>query len=125
MFARISVQLGASADNPPPVSLSTPAIPGAVSFCEPKVPTPDKYEGDLGKCGSFLMQCGLVFDLQPNSYATDKARIAFVIELLCGRALKWASALWERQDPCMFSYQRFTAEMRKLFDHPVRVWEAS
>uniref|UniRef100_A0A8C9XQB5 DUF4939 domain-containing protein n=1 Tax=Sander lucioperca TaxID=283035 RepID=A0A8C9XQB5_SANLU len=62
--------------------------------------------------------CGLVFDLQPISYATDKAMIAFVIELLRGRALDWASALWERQDICLASYQEFTAEMRKLFDHP-------
>lgn len=121
----IQAQLSLPADNPPPVSPPSPAASGAVSFREPKVPTPDKYEGDLGRCRSFLMQCGLVFDLQPNSYATDKARIAFVIELLRGRALDWASALWERQDTCMASYQEFTAEMRKLFDHPVRGKDAA
>ena len=71
------------------------------------------------------MQCGLVFDLQPHSYATDKARIAFVIELLRGRALEWASAVWERQETCMASYQEFTGEMRKLFDHPVRGKDAA
>uniref|UniRef100_A0A8C9ZG27 CCHC-type domain-containing protein n=1 Tax=Sander lucioperca TaxID=283035 RepID=A0A8C9ZG27_SANLU len=117
----IQAQLSIPAEIPPPVSPPTPAASGAVSFREPKsgVGTPDKYEGDLGKLRSFLMQYGLVFDLQPNSYTTDKARIAFVIELLRGRALEWASALWERQDTCMASYQEFTAEMRKLFDHPV------
>ena len=71
------------------------------------------------------MQCGLVFDLQPHSYATDKARMPFVIELLRGRALEWASAIWEQQDTCMGSYQEFTAEMRKLFDHPVRGKDAA
>lgn len=90
-----------------------------------KVPTPEKYEGDLGQCHAFLMHCGLVFDLQPTSYATDKARIAFVIELLRGRALDWASALLERQDTCLASYQEFTAEMRKLFDHPVQGKDAA
>uniref|UniRef100_A0A8C9ZYC4 CCHC-type domain-containing protein n=1 Tax=Sander lucioperca TaxID=283035 RepID=A0A8C9ZYC4_SANLU len=124
-MTRIQDQLSLPAENPPPVSTPSPATSGAVSFCEPKVPTPDKYDGDLGKCRSFLMQCGLVFDLQPNSYATDKARIAFVIELLRGRALDWASALWERQDICLASYQEFTAEMRKLFDHPVRGRDAA
>uniref|UniRef100_A0A8D0AZ46 DUF4939 domain-containing protein n=1 Tax=Sander lucioperca TaxID=283035 RepID=A0A8D0AZ46_SANLU len=121
-MTRIQDQLSLPAENPPPVSSPSPATSGAFSFREPKVPTPDKYDGDLGRCRSFLMQCGLVFDLQPNSYATDKARIAFVIELLRGRALDWASAIWERQDICMASYQEFTAEMRKLFDHPV-LWE--
>uniref|UniRef100_A0A8D0A597 DUF4939 domain-containing protein n=1 Tax=Sander lucioperca TaxID=283035 RepID=A0A8D0A597_SANLU len=81
----------------------------------------DKYDGGLGGCRSFLMQCDLVFDLQPYSYASDKARIAFVIELLRGKALEWASALWERQDSCLASYHAFSAEMRKLFEHPVRV----
>ncbi|XP_064875137.1 uncharacterized protein LOC135572058 [Oncorhynchus nerka] len=116
----IQDQLRLPADHPPPVSPISPADSGAGSFREPKVPTSEKYEGDLGGCRSFLLQCGLVFDLQPYSYATDKARIAFVIELLRGRALEWASAVWERRDTCMTSYQGFTAEMRKLFDHPVR-----
>uniref|UniRef100_A0A8C9Y649 CCHC-type domain-containing protein n=1 Tax=Sander lucioperca TaxID=283035 RepID=A0A8C9Y649_SANLU len=124
-MTRSQDQLSLPAENPPPVSPPSPATSGAVSFREPKVPTPDKYDGDLGRCRSFLMQCGLGFDLQPNSYATDKARIAFVIELLRGRALDWASALWERQDTCMGSYQEFTAEMRKLFDHPVRGRDAA
>uniref|UniRef100_A0A8C9XZN5 Retrotransposon gag domain-containing protein n=1 Tax=Sander lucioperca TaxID=283035 RepID=A0A8C9XZN5_SANLU len=112
-MTRIQDQLSLPAENPPPVSSPLP------------ISTPDKYDGDLGRCRSFLMQCGLVFDLQPNSYATDKARIAFVIELLRGRALDWASAIWERQDICMASYQEFTAEMRKLFDHPVRGRDAA
>ena len=113
------------ADHPPPVSPISPADSGAGSFREPKVPTPEKYEGDLGGYRSFILQCGLIFDLQPYSYATDKARIAFVIELLRGRALEWASAVWERRDTCMTSYQGFTAEMRKLFDHPVRGKDAA
>ncbi|KAK6314500.1 hypothetical protein J4Q44_G00159590, partial [Coregonus suidteri] len=124
-LTKIQAQLSLPVENPPPVSPLSPAASGAVPFSEPKVPTPEKYEGDLGRCRSFLMQCGLVFDLQPHSYATDKARIAFVIELLRGRALEWASAVWERQDTCMASYQQFTAEMRKLFDHPVQGKDAA
>uniref|UniRef100_A0A8C7PKC4 CCHC-type domain-containing protein n=1 Tax=Oncorhynchus mykiss TaxID=8022 RepID=A0A8C7PKC4_ONCMY len=124
-LTQIQDQLSLLAIHSPPVSPISPAVSDAVSFREPKVPTPDKYEGDLGRCRSFLMQCGLVFDLQPHSYATDKARIAFVIELLRGRALEWASAVWERQGTCMASYQQFTGEMRRLFDHPVRGKDAA
>lgn len=116
----VQAQLSAPAVSPPP-----PAVQEAASLQEPKVPTPDKYDGDLGGCRSFLMQCDLVFDLQPYSYASDKAKIAFVIELLRGRALEWASALWERQDPCLASYRAFSAKMRELFEHPVRGKDAS
>ena len=104
-LTQIQDQLSLPAIHSPPVSPISPAVSGADSFREPKV-----YDGDLGRCRSFLMQCGLVFDLQPHSYATDKAMIAFVIELLRGRALEWASAVWERQGTCMASYQEFTGD---------------
>lgn len=43
---------------------------------------PERYAGELGSCGRFLLQCLLVFDLQPNTYHTDPTRAAFVIGLL-------------------------------------------
>uniref|UniRef100_A0A8D0A1P9 Peptidase A2 domain-containing protein n=1 Tax=Sander lucioperca TaxID=283035 RepID=A0A8D0A1P9_SANLU len=64
--------------------------------------------------------CGLVFDLQPHSYATEKAKIAYLIELLRGAALEWASVHWRRQDQPTATYAAFTAEMTKVFDHPVQ-----
>uniref|UniRef100_A0AAY5KUW2 CCHC-type domain-containing protein n=1 Tax=Esox lucius TaxID=8010 RepID=A0AAY5KUW2_ESOLU len=79
----------------------------------------------MGLCRSFLLQCGLVFDQQPRTYPTEKSRIAFVIGLLRGDALKWASAIWERQSPYTQTYSDFTSEMRKVFDHPVRGRDAS
>lgn len=57
--------------SPPTVSNPCPVVfPGR----EPWVSHPERYEGNLGQCMTFLMQCGLVFDLQPQSYSTDKAR---------------------------------------------------
>lgn len=57
--------------SPPTVSNHCPVVfPGR----EPWVSHPERYEGNLGQCMTFLMQCGLVFDLQPQSYSTDKAR---------------------------------------------------
>ena len=78
-------------------------------------------EGDLGQCRSFLLQCYLVFELQPQTYPTDKARIAYLIGALRGEALAWATAVWERSSAACFDYSVFTED----FDHPVRGREVS
>uniref|UniRef100_A0AAQ4QJP3 CCHC-type domain-containing protein n=3 Tax=Gasterosteus aculeatus aculeatus TaxID=481459 RepID=A0AAQ4QJP3_GASAC len=126
-LSAIQAQLNAPAASPPTASPPALVEAGEVSpsVREPKVPTPERYEGDLGGCRSFLLQCGLVFDLQPQTYHSDKAKIAFVIGLLRGKALEWASAIWEQRDPCTTAYQEFTAELRRLFDHPTRGKDAA
>lgn len=92
---------------------------------EPHMPVPERYCGDLGACGRFLLQCSLVFDLQPSTYNSDKSRIAFILGLLTGRAAQWATALWENNSPICQSYNVFSQEMRRVFDHPVKGKEAS
>uniref|UniRef100_A0A8C6WL95 Retrotransposon gag domain-containing protein n=1 Tax=Neogobius melanostomus TaxID=47308 RepID=A0A8C6WL95_9GOBI len=82
-------------------------------FRESHVPDPEHYSGDMGKCGAFLLQCSLVFNQRPYTYATDYSKIAFVMGLLQGRALAWASATWE------------TRALKKVFDHPVQGKEAA
>ena len=73
------------------------SVPGpSASSWEPFIPSPERYEGDLGSCLSFLLQCSLVVELQPQTYPTDKSRIANLIGSLRGEALAWAAAVWER-----------------------------
>ena len=86
---------------------------------EPFIPAPERYDGDLGLCRSFLLQCSLVFELQPQTYPTDKARIAYLIGALRCEALAWAMAVWERGSVACSIYSAFTEEMRRVFDHPV------
>uniref|UniRef100_A0A672ILE4 Uncharacterized protein n=1 Tax=Salarias fasciatus TaxID=181472 RepID=A0A672ILE4_SALFA len=66
----------------------------------------------------------LVFELQPLSYPSDRSRIAYLIGLLSGPARAWGTALWENQSPACRTYQAFTEEMKRNFDHPVRVLPA-
>ena len=66
-----------------------------------------------------------MFELQPQTYPTDKARIAYLIGALRGEALTWATAVWERGSAACSDYSVFTEEMRRVFDHPVRGKEAS
>ncbi|KAJ0039438.1 hypothetical protein NL108_014181 [Boleophthalmus pectinirostris] len=114
----------------PPVGQPQPPAPSPVqppvsSAREPHIPTPERYSGDLGSCGQFLLQCSLVFDQQPHTYHTDKSRISFLISLLTGRAAQWATAVWESDSTLCQSYVNFTAEMRKIFDHPLKGKEAA
>uniref|UniRef100_A0A8C5DM91 CCHC-type domain-containing protein n=1 Tax=Gouania willdenowi TaxID=441366 RepID=A0A8C5DM91_GOUWI len=103
----------------PPVSVMTPALR------EPYVPAPERYDGDLGSCTAFLTQCSLVFEQQQLSYATDRSRIAYLINSLTGSARAWGSAVWESQSALCFSYDAFVLEMQKVFDHPVRGKDAA
>lgn len=108
-----------SAPNPPSPSSDLP--PPRELYVLP----PEPYDGNLGTCRDFLTQCSLVFDLQPHTYSTDKAKVAYLIGCLRGSARSWATAEWEKRAPIVSSYSDFTDEMRKIFDHPVRGKEAS
>ena len=38
--------------------------------------------------------------------------------LMTGQGLKWATAVWERGEEALGSYERFMALFRAVFDHP-------
>ena len=107
---------------PPPTAAAAPEPPPAR---EMPFPAPERYAGDLGACQAFLMQCSLVFEQQPRTYASDRSRICYLLGLLKGSALTWGSAVWEEQSPVCQSYVAFIREMKKVFDHPVRGKEAT
>lgn len=82
---------------------------------EPCLPPPERYAGDNGTCRAFLSQCSLIFELQPSSFPSDRSRIEDIITLMSGRALAWATAVWEQQSICL-SLEEFMEEVRKVFD---------
>lgn len=71
------------------------------------------------------MQCSLVFEQQSYTYSSDTSKIAYVMGLLKGKALDWASAVRESQSHATVSYDYFVSEMRKVFDHPVQGRDAA
>ncbi|KAJ8339618.1 hypothetical protein SKAU_G00364040 [Synaphobranchus kaupii] len=98
-----------------------PAIPpsnpmGAWQFREPQQPPPERFGGEPERCKAFLLQCDFVFRQQPLTYPTDERRIGYVMGLLKGKALDWATAVWSGGSfpP---SYMVFTEEIRKVFQH--------
>lgn len=126
MSQTLANMLHLQAQTSPPVT-SPPRTPRSNSPPprEPYVLPPEPYDGNLGTCREFLTQCSLVFDLQPRTYSTDRAKVAYLIGCLQGSARSWATAVWEKQAPITSSYSEFTAEMRKIFDHPVQGKDAA
>uniref|UniRef100_A0A3P9HNI2 DUF4939 domain-containing protein n=1 Tax=Oryzias latipes TaxID=8090 RepID=A0A3P9HNI2_ORYLA len=61
----------------------------------PLHPSP-RFSGDSGDCRAFVTQCELHFELQAASFPTDRAKVAFIISHLTGRAGAWATAEWQR-----------------------------
>lgn len=88
-------------------------------FTEPRMPPPERFSGDASTCRAFLTQCSIQFSLQPSAFPSEETKVAYVISLLTGQALRWATAEWERGSAIRFSFSDFAAELRRVFD-PVR-----
>lgn len=93
-----------------------PASAMAPPIAEPRINNPPVYAGESTQCRSFIIQCEVVFSLQPRTYSSDCAKVAFVISLLTGRARDWGVAVWESQAWCCSDFSAFKEEMIKVFD---------
>lgn len=92
---------------------------------EPRINNPPNYSGEPTECRSFIIQCEVIFSLQPLTYASDSAKVAFVISLLTGRAREWATAVWAAKAACCMEFDSFKAEFVKIFDRSALGKEAS
>ncbi len=81
---------------PPPITAMPPASPMA---------RPTSFSGEAVTCNGFLLQCSLYFELQSHQFTTERAKVAFIISLLTGRALQWAEALWSSQSRGLTSWR--------------------
>ncbi|MGL5565874.1 MAG: DUF4939 domain-containing protein [Plesiomonas sp.] len=103
----------------------SPSPPSQRQPSEPRVNNPSGYAGEPTECRAFLIQCEVVFSLQPQTYAEDRVRIAYVLSLLTGRAREWGTSVWEAEAACCRRYRLFKDEMIRVFDRSVFGAEAS
>ncbi len=89
--------------NPPSASASPMALPTT-------------YSGEAVECGGFLLQLSLFIEMQPQQFASERSKVAFLISLLSGRALLWARAIWNSQSGIINSFDAFTTHFREVFD---------
>ncbi len=86
---------------------------------------PAPYSGEPNSCRSFLSQSSQIFALQPSCFLTELSRVAYVTTLLVGQAREWGTAMWDGEQACCESFEAFSVELRKVFDHSARGIEAA
>ncbi|KAL0183816.1 hypothetical protein M9458_019512, partial [Cirrhinus mrigala] len=101
----------------PTAAAAQPTSP-APSVASPRLAYPDKFDGSPAKCKGFLLQCSLFVTQQPALYPTEESRIAFVCSLLTGKALDWATAVWDLNRPTFPSFELFLRRFKEVFDYP-------
>ncbi|KAL0190943.1 hypothetical protein M9458_013641, partial [Cirrhinus mrigala] len=101
----------------PPVSppASNPPAAAAAVTASPRLAFPEKFDGTPSKCKGFLLQCTLFVNQQPNLYPTDESKIAFICTLLTGRALEWATTVWDLGRPAFPSFATFLQSFKAVF----------
>ncbi|KAK3534000.1 hypothetical protein QTP86_000506 [Hemibagrus guttatus] len=98
-------------------STSAAASPSPPVIASP-VATPAPYSGSAEDCNGFLLQCSLALEMQPHSYPDDRAKVAFIISHLGGKALCWAEPLWTQNNPIVSSLPRFIEHFKEVFGKP-------
>uniref|UniRef100_A0A674PID6 DUF4939 domain-containing protein n=1 Tax=Takifugu rubripes TaxID=31033 RepID=A0A674PID6_TAKRU len=108
LLNRLSARLDPTA---PPAS----SVPASAPVILQQDPEPERYKGNPESCDAFVVNCSLLFSLQPRTFATEAAKVAYTITHLTGRAWLWGTAEWERQSEACSTFSAFAAELRKVF----------
>ncbi len=113
----------------PPVTPPAPApLPArstsSIQAVNPRLSLPERFGGTPDKCKGFLLQCSLFLDQQPWLYPTDISRVSFICSLLSGRALEWATAVWEGSSLSFPPLNKFLRQFREVFEHSASGKEA-
>uniref|UniRef100_A0A3B1JLN1 ribonuclease H n=1 Tax=Astyanax mexicanus TaxID=7994 RepID=A0A3B1JLN1_ASTMX len=120
--ATLGASAAADTSQAPASSQATPITMATLNALVPRagcrLDLPTKYDGMASDCRGFLLQCSLYFTHQPAGYISDVEKIATVISLLKGKALEWATAVWEQAGTATQSYERFESLFRSVFDNP-------
>ncbi|XP_073701959.1 matrix-remodeling-associated protein 5 [Garra rufa] len=113
---------GMQASTPPstpsptaPINPPVPPTANPAATTSPRLAFPEKFDGAAAKCKGFLLQCTLFVNQQPNLYASDESKIAFVCSLLTGRALDWATAVWDLGQPTYPTFATFLRSFKEVF----------
>ena len=113
---------------PPLLSVSAPSLLPTTSdpnVPEPRIGNPERFDGNPTQAQAFVTSCRLQFSLQPRTFATEGAKVAYTITHLTGRAQLWGTAEFERQTLACSSFDLFAKELLKVFDMESTTVEAS
>uniref|UniRef100_A0A8C5PK53 Retrotransposon gag domain-containing protein n=1 Tax=Leptobrachium leishanense TaxID=445787 RepID=A0A8C5PK53_9ANUR len=109
--------------NPPdPVLPRVSSVPPEGHRLSMKAPL--RYDGTPSLCRGFLTQLEILFENNPGSCMSDKAKVGYLINHLTEKALLWATPLWENKKPIIYDYEGFTSELKRTFDPSRRATNA-
>lgn len=66
----------------------------------------NKFTGEAIQCWSFLLQCSMYFTAQEG--ASDQDKVAQFIKLLTGKAIQWATTIWEQNHRATLTYEQLS-----------------
>ncbi|CAI9591025.1 unnamed protein product, partial [Staurois parvus] len=84
------------------------------------MPQPAKFNGDRRHYSGFLNQCRVYFQMYPAAFPSEKKKVMFIIGLLTGEALAWASPYIEKKHGMLNDFDTFLTAMNQVFDDPSR-----
>ncbi|KAL0187811.1 hypothetical protein M9458_014910, partial [Cirrhinus mrigala] len=105
----VTIPSAPTSEEPPAPSTSSAIVPSS------PMARPAPYAGGAEECNRFLLQCSLVFMMQPALYPTDRSQIAFITSLLTGPALRLAETIWHQGGPAAHSIHAFTTHFKEVF----------
>lgn len=85
----------------------------------PHMALPEKFDGSTDHCRGFLHQSDNFLAHQAELYGADTTRCAFMLSLLMGKALDWASAVWDSDLQVKTPMNYFTGLISEVFNYPV------
>ena len=100
-----------------PIPATTASSPTPTAHPSPMA-APAPFGGEAENCNGFLLQCSLMFEMQPHRFPTDRAKIAYISSLLTNKALQWAEAIWQQDGSVVHDYDEFTTYFREVFTQP-------
>ncbi len=105
--------------SPPAPALLPASSPSSTQAVNPRLSLPERFDGTPAKCKGFLLQCSLFLNQQQSLYPTDISQVSFICSLLSGRALEWATAMWEGGSLSFPPLNEFLRQFREVFEHSV------
>ncbi|KAI3370533.1 hypothetical protein L3Q82_025292 [Scortum barcoo] len=113
-MAAFTAATAAASPPPAPAPVPAPAPPGPVP--EPRVGNPERYAGDPEGCNPFITNCSILYALQPQTFSSEEAKVAFAINHLTGRARSGFDGdcrVGAADSSLRVSFQAFATELRK------------
>jgi len=90
------------------------------TFKEPKIPTPDKFNGNKKDFKNFKASVTNVIKLQPSRFGSEEVKILFIGTLLTGDALTWFRTLTTYPT----TLNDFWTQLGNVFGDPCAEWSA-